>query len=232
MNVLIGIQARSGSTRLPKKAFEMIAGRMMLDRVIEASRVAADMIEKSGHRALVSVLTPFGDPIAMAFSTRVDIVEGPEADVLGRYKIAVEKHNPDAVIRVTGDCPLLPSSLVAYLFGLSFKNGYDYLSNCDERCRTSIDGADVEVISRKMFDHGAAKATEAYDREHVTPYMRRSPFPGARMGLAWNHFDLSGIKLSVDTPEDLENVRRHFETGYSKLQEAQKIYGKGAIHRL
>jgi spore coat polysaccharide biosynthesis protein SpsF (cytidylyltransferase family) len=232
MKVLIGIQARSGSTRLPRKAFELISGRMMLDRVVEACKNAAGFIEKSGHRCSVAVLTPTGDPIVREFSPRVDVVEGPEMDVLGRYAVAVEKYDPEMTIRVTGDCPLIPPALISYMLGLAFKNNYDYLSNCDERFRTSIDGADVEVISRRLFEYCADAAVEAYDREHVTPLIRRAPPVWARLGLAVNHYDLSAIKLSVDTPDDLENVRKHFETAYSKLQGAMKIYGKGAIHRL
>src|SRR5688500_7503846 len=114
MKVMIGIQARSGSTRLPRKAFELISGRTMMDRVIEAARAASRFIEDKGHRCSVVVLTPKGDPIVAEFSPRVDVVEGPEQDVLARYRIAVETYNPDWIIRITGDCPLLPASLVAY----------------------------------------------------------------------------------------------------------------------
>lgn len=231
MRVLIGIQARSGSTRLPRKAFELISGRMMLDRVIESAKAAARFIDKAGHRCSFAVLTPTGDPIVEEFSPRVEIVEGPEMDVLARYAVAVERYNPDSLIRITGDCPLLPASLIAYVHNLATTRGYDYISNCDERFRSSIDGADVEVLSRRLFDFLSEHARVPYDREHVTPFVRRTPPEWARMGFAYNHFDLSGIKLSVDTREDLDAVRKHFETSYAKLQEAQKVYGK-AIHRL
>jgi spore coat polysaccharide biosynthesis protein SpsF len=232
MKILIAIQARSGSTRLPRKAFEMISGRMMLDRVIEACKFAGRSIEKGGHKAAVAVLTPAGDPIVQEFGARVEIVEGPEHDVLERYAVAVERYNPELTVRVTGDCPLIPAPLIAYMTNLAINNGYDYISNCDERFRTSIDGSDCEVISRRLFEHAAEFAVKPYDREHVTPFIRRSPPEWARLALAVNHYDLSNIKLSVDTPEDLEAVRKAFEGSFSKYQEAIKVYGKGAIHRL
>lgn len=233
MKILIGIQARSGSTRLPRKAFELISGRMMLDRVVDACRLAAQTIERRrGYEASVVVVTPTGDPIVQEFRKRVLIEEGPEHDVLSRYKVAVDKHQPDYLVRVTGDCPLIPGPLIAHLAEMApFKN-YDYFSNVDDRIRTAIDGADCEIISRRLFDYAAEHAASPYDREHVTTFIRKSPPEWAKMAVAINHHDLSKIKLSVDTPEDLERVRAAFEDQFRKFQDATKIYGKEAIHRL
>lgn len=231
MLVLIGIQARSGSTRLPRKAFEMISGRTMLDRVVETCKYAAVNIEKRSHKAEVAVLTPSGDPIVDEYRSRVQIVEGSERDVLSRYRVAVDKYAPDYLVRITGDCPLIPGSLIAYMTDVAISRRYDYFSNSDERFRTSIDGSDVEVVSRRLFDYTADVATSDYDREHVTPLMRREPPSWAKLALAYNNFDMSDVKLSVDTQEDLERVRRAFEKSFVKYQEAIKVYGK-AIHRL
>lgn len=232
MKILIGIQARSGSTRLPRKAFEMISGRMMLDRVIEACKTARDYMEKGGHRCEVVVLTPLEDPIIDEFKKRVDILTGPEHDVLARYKVAVDAYEPDLLVRITGDCPLIPPPLITHMVSLAVNNGYDYISNSDERVRTSIDGSDCEVISRRLFDFTAEHARTPYDREHVTPFMRKSPPEWAKPGFAINSFDLSNIKLSVDTQEDLERVRKCFDSQFVKYQEAVKIYGKRNTHRL
>lgn len=231
MRVLIGIQARSGSTRLPRKAFELIAGRTMLDRVIDTCRYSAAQIDKAGHVCDVVVLTPMGDPIVGEFSSRVALVEGPEQDVLTRYKLASDKYTPDYIVRITGDCPLIPGSLITYMTMTAIAKAYDYYSNADERFRTAIDGADCEVISRRTLDYAAATAKTAYDREHVTPFIRRETAVG-RKGLAFNNFDMSDVKLSVDTQEDLDRVRRAYEQSFVKYQEAVKVYGRGAIHRL
>ena len=232
MNVLIGIQARSGSTRLPRKAFELISGKTTLDRVVDTCKHAADMVENFGHKCAVAVLTPTGDPIVEEFQSRIEIIEGPEHDVLSRYMIAVEKHDPDLTVRITGDCPLIPGAFISYMVSIAMKRGYDYFSNSDERFRTAIDGCDCEVISYRAFEYLDQAATEAYDREHVTPHMRRNPPPWAKLGLAFNNFDLSDIKLSIDTAADLNRVRQAYERSFSKYQDAVKIYGKGAIHRL
>jgi spore coat polysaccharide biosynthesis protein SpsF len=106
--VLIGIQARSGSTRLPKKAFEMIGHSRMLDHVIDSCKKASqyiDSIVRFGVVSEVVVVTPVGDPIVNSFSSRCRIIEGSEADVLSRYAGAVHVFDPDYIVRITGDCP-------------------------------------------------------------------------------------------------------------------------------
>jgi spore coat polysaccharide biosynthesis protein SpsF len=160
-------------------------------------------------------------------------VEGPLADVLGRYKIAVDRYNPDYVVRITGDCPLIVPNTIYRIMAMTTQFNYDYVSNVDERFRTSIDGHDTEVMSRRMFEHVAECATQASDREHVTTYIRRNPPIWAKLGLVMEAYDQSQQpKLSVDTQEDLERVRKAFQDGFTKYQEAMRVYGQGKVHRL
>lgn len=230
---LIGIQARSGSTRLPNKAFELISGKTVLDMVLDSCIKAADYLYKNTHmRAKVVILTPSNDPIAKRYRSRCEIIEGSEFDVLSRYMDAVEAYNPEAVCRITGDCPLVPSFVISKLITLRHQNLYDYISNTDPRFRTSLDGADCEVMSAKILEYAARNAKEPYDREHVTPFIRNSPPPWAKMGCVVNHFDHSDLKLSVDTKEDLERVRNAFGSANEKYLQAVGTFGRGAVHKI
>ncbi len=233
--ILIGIQARSGSSRLPRKAFELISGKMMLDRVIDQCKKAAPRINNSNGQALrakIVVLTPFGDPIVKEFKSRCEVIEGPEHDVLARYVLAAEKYNPAWVMRVTGDCPMLPPPIISKLASMAFLNGYDYVSNVDERFRTALDGADCEVISSRLLAEVGELAVAPYDREHVTPLIRRCPPAWAKLGCVVNDFDHSDMKLSVDTPEDLERVRMAFDSANEKHRKAVLTFGSTQVHRL
>jgi spore coat polysaccharide biosynthesis protein SpsF (cytidylyltransferase family) len=234
MKVLIGIQARSGSTRLPNKAHALICGYPLLMRVIESCKISAKKIkEKSGAEVHVAVLTPYHDPIAFEYRKHVDIVEGPEQDVLARYMIAAEKYDADLIVRITGDCPLIPSNTIIGIGLLAVHKNYDYISNVDEQFRTSIDGTDTEVISSRLLRYAAENATNDEDREHVTTFIRRCPPEWAQNATVIGHFDLSGHqKLSVDTVEDLEAVRKAFDSTMNKFQGATRVYGKGRVHRL
>ncbi len=231
--VLIGIQARSGSSRLPRKAFELIGGKMMLDHVIESCRKAADYVAKREKIATrVVVLTPEGDPIAKAFSGRCDIVHGPSHDVLARYLVALDRFSPDVMIRITGDCPLIPSYVISRVIALAVQNDYDYIGNGDERFRTSIDGTDCEAISARLLAEAAQQATDPYDREHVTSWIRKSPPEWAKIGAVLNYFDHSDLKLSVDTPDDLARVRVAYDLAADKYHQAIRCFGQRQVHIL
>ena len=232
-SILIGIQARSGSTRLPRKAFETIGGKWMLDHVIDACKKSAGFLSRdSGIKTRVVVLTPAGDPIATAFKSRCDIIEGPEQDVLARYLLALEEHEPDLMVRITGDCPLIPSFVISRVISLALKHAYDYIGNGDDRFRTSLDGVDCEVISNKLLVEVGRLAVSKEDREHVTTLIRRDTPPWARIGHVMNHFDHSEQKLSVDTPEDLERVRKVYDSGEDKYRLAIRTLGQSQVHLL
>lgn len=231
--VMIGIQARSTSERLPGKATEIICGVTILDRVIDSCLAAsAKIAEKAKCQTTVAVLTPIGDIIADQFKERVSIVEGSEFDVLDRYTKAIDQLSPSHIVRITGDCPLIPSSTIISLTLLAINYSYDYISNVDERFRTSIDGVDCEVISARLMRYAAEVARDASDKEHVTTIIRRRPPPWAKMAAAVNHFDQSHIKYSIDTKEDLEVVRCAFENAFTKYQAALRTYGRGRVHRI
>lgn len=231
--VLIAVQARSSSLRLPRKAFELIAGKTMLDRVLGSCRSAARYLnERPNVQCSVAILTPDGDPVAVEFRNRCEVIEGPLNDVLKRYAIAAQKTNADVIVRVTGDCPMIPNFIISKLVTLALTNSYDYVSNVDERFRTTLDGSDCEVISRRLLDDVDKRAVLPEDREHVTPLIRRHPPDWAKMGFVCNYFDLSDIKLSVDTLEDLERVRLAYESANEKYQKACLTFGQMAVHRI
>src|SRR5205085_5191112 len=76
------IQARVGSTRLPRKVFAEIAGRPMLWHVVNRVRKA-----RCVDRTVVATSKETGDDAIAAFCDRfeVDCYRGSETDVLDRY---------------------------------------------------------------------------------------------------------------------------------------------------
>jgi spore coat polysaccharide biosynthesis protein SpsF (cytidylyltransferase family) len=237
VRLLIGIQARSTSNRLPRKHHEQIGTKRLLDHVIDACVVAREYITHKLHphdSVQVAVLTPYGDVIAKDFERNsVPVFQGPEDDVLLRYKMAADRFDSSCLVRITGDCPLLPSFVISKIAIHGVKQKFDYLSNVDPICRTSQDGLDCEFMSREALEFMHSKAREPYDREHVTPMMRTSPPAWAKRGAVINHFDFSmQPKMSVDTLEDLEFVREVFDGVKRKIELAQQHYPKHLIMRL
>lgn len=233
--VLIGIQARSTSTRLPDKCCQPLGSKRLLDHVVDACQSAARysnrFTKRTGVTIEVALLIPMGDPIKKAFGDQCAVIEGPLTDVLARYAIAQEARKADYVCRITGDCPLIPPFIISKHITLATSLGYDYISNVDERCRVALDGIDCEVMSSRLLDWLDEHAESVEDREHVTLMARRSPPPWASRAFTAGFFDQSHLKLSVDTRDDLDAVRRAQLLVTKKIQLAEKLYGRERIHR-
>lgn len=231
--VLIGIQARSTSERLPRKAHLKILGKPILQHVIDRAKDAASYLNRyssgNGFNTDVSLLIPLGDEIKGAFKGHCPIIEGDEKDVLSRYVALQASTECDYIVRITGDCPMIPAFLIQKIIKIGMINGHDYVSNVgddQETNRTSMDGYDCEFLSSRMLKHLDDHATSAEDREHVTALARREMPDWANYGHVMGQADLSGIKLSVDTLEDYERVTAFMELLKAKAVQSVRKYGK------
>lgn len=234
-SVVIAIQARSGSSRFPRKAFELIDGKPVLRHVIDAADRCAFYMNRHTFRSKIqvsyAVLCPYKDEIKHTFNSRAMVIEGPEDDVLLRYRIAMERLKADYVVRITGDCPLIPPYLITKHIKVAVANGYDYCSNVDENCRTAIDGHDVEVMSRRALEWADENAKDPAQREHVTLALRQGGLPeDFKIGHVLGHLDQSHIKLSIDTPDDLERVRVEYERAKRMHANAEQMNGRNNAH--
>lgn len=224
INVLVCIQARSTSKRLPGKSLEMIDDMVMVDHVLDAAKKAAFLFNRqrmtNGSGASACLLVPSGDPLVEAMAGNV-IFQGSEDDVLSRFETAVSKLSPDYVVRLTADCPLITETIIYRHIHCAVEDGLDYVSNTVPGMSTFIDGHDVEVISTKLMRWLFRTVTTSHDKEHVTTLIKSSPPGWAKLGTIIGRIDLSHIKLSVDTKEELEFVRRNKESVNQKLKLAK-----------
>lgn len=197
MKVLAIIQARSGSTRLPGKVSLPLAGKPLIQRVIEAVKAAklvTDLVlavPSRDHEALA--------PLAKALGCR--IFAGPEEDVLQRFALAAALVEADTIVRATGDNPFVCPEHIDSILQHHFRQEAD-LSHW-----LGIPlGSGVEVIRRKVLLEAAASASLPYEREHVTPwiYANRDRFRVEEPDLALD----PGIRLTVDTRQDYERALR------------------------
>ena len=190
------------STRLPGKVIADIAGRpalaLELERLARAREVDEIAVATSDEAT--------DDPVvALAETVGVRVVRGPLADVLERYRLAGEALGADAIVRVTGDCPLIDPAVVDAVVECWRGGAADYVANVIAP-RTYPVGMDTEVVSWPALRAAAAEATEHYDREHVTPFLRDRPdrFPAERLDLAPA---LGDLRLTLDTSDDLALLR-------------------------
>jgi spore coat polysaccharide biosynthesis protein SpsF len=190
------------STRLPGKVLMEIAGRPALELQLERLGAARQLDEV----AIATSSDASDDPVAeLAGKLGVRVVRGPLHDVLARYEQAAEDLAPDAVVRVTGDCPLIDPAVVDLVVERWRTTSAAYATNREEP-RTYPVGMDTEVVARDVLATAAREATDPYDREHVTPFVITRPerFPAESLVLAP---PLGHLRLTLDTPADLEQLR-------------------------
>jgi spore coat polysaccharide biosynthesis protein SpsF len=202
-DVAVVIQARMSSSRFPGKVLASLGPGTSLE--LMARRLAG--IEEAAPIVIATSVESDDDPIAAAAaSLGLGVSRGPLADVLERYRLAAVELGCDAVVRLTADCPLVDPRVVDSVIRIwRDDERLDYAWNTREP-RTFPDGLDVEVVSRSALDQAAAETADPYDREHVTPFVRDRPdrFPQRALRL---EPPARGVKLSLDTPEDLATIR-------------------------
>ena len=210
--VVIIVQARMGSSRLPGKVLKCIDSRPMLSYQLERLRRAT----RADGIVVATTDSPIDDAI-VKFSDQegVESFRGSEIDVLSRFYGAATKVGADCVVRVTADCPLIEPDLVDLAIGKYSDSGirYDYVSNMLEP--TWPYGMAVEVFSIKALTEAHAEATASPEREHVTPFIYWRP-QRYRLGSLAMTPNLSHHRWTVDTGEDFELICRIVRSLYSR----------------
>jgi len=203
------LQARMSSSRLPGKVMKTLVGKPMIERQIERLRRCATLT-----RLIVATSEDASDDALAAFLGEIGLAtfRGPLADVLGRYVGAIETLGvTGTVVRLTADCPLADPSVIDDCVRLHAESGAEYASNSLRR--TYPRGLDVEVFGADQLLTAGREAVDPYDREHVTPFLYRNPDRFSCVQLVQAR-DESGLRWTVDTPEDFAFVERVYAALY------------------
>lgn len=199
-------QARTTSTRLPRKVLIEVAGKTLLEHHL-------DRLTTTGLPVFVATTTNPGDDeiAALAVGRDLTVHRGSENDVLSRFHECAQENGLDVVVRVTSDCPLIDGDLIASAVAefVDTADPHLYLSNA--LLRTYPRGFDFEVFSATALSDAHVNAREAPQREHVTPYLYANRNGRMRLrNIAWPE-DKSGYRVTIDTPADLTLIRELIE---------------------
>lgn len=202
-------QVRMGSSRLPGKVLLPAAGRPLLDYHVARLR-------QSGLPVLLATTTEPADDVLAAYADahHLPCHRGSETDVLARYYETAQRFGLDAIVRVTSDCPLVDGPLIGAAVAryLAEDNPLVYRSNAI--VRTFPRGLDFEIFSMELLAEAHAHATEPYEREHVTPYLKTHPATAGRLlyqDEVWAGGDFSRFRITLDTAEDYAVLRALIE---------------------
>jgi glutamate-1-semialdehyde 2,1-aminomutase/spore coat polysaccharide biosynthesis protein SpsF len=178
-----------------------LAGEPVLGRLLSQLKGASSLDEV----VIATSVDPADDVIAsFAEARRVRVVRGAEQDVLSRYVMAAEAAGAGVVVRLTADCPLHSPDTVDEVVRAFLESDAEYA--CNTNPYTRPDGQDVEVFSRDLLGRADAAAESGPDREHVTPWMRRSAHI-SRLDVLHRPPHQPSLRWSVDYLDDLDFAR-------------------------
>lgn len=202
------IQGRMGSSRLPGKVLKDIAGKSMLAHVVErtarAQSVDAVMVATTDEAS--------DDPIAQAcVGLRIACYRGSQYDVLDRFYQAALQAKADVIVRITADCPLIDPQVIDLTVAAFYDQQADFAANRlpPPFKRTYPIGLDTEVCSFAALQRAWREASAQHEREHVMPYLYEED-GRFKVALINAPEDYGHLRWTVDTPEDLEELRAIF----------------------
>jgi spore coat polysaccharide biosynthesis protein SpsF len=211
--VVVIIQARMGSTRLPGKVLKDISGKPMLWHVI-------DRVMKSKKTDLIVVATSTNDEehpiLELSKDIGVEVFCGNERDVLDRYYKASVKFRADIIVRVTSDCPIVDPDIIDMFveYYLNNRSNYDYLGVGKHSLYPN--GVGCEVFSFEALKRAWSESKWLSEREHVTPYIWKND-KIFKIGRPLKpKKDLSKLRWTVDEKRDLKFVREIYKELYNE----------------
>ena len=230
------IQARTGSSRFPRKIYEDLNGKNTLYRVLDGVRKA-----ESPHRIILAMpeydraefeTMLLNKEFEGATDDRFRTYFGNSDNLVDRYLKAARQEGIDLIVRVTADCPMIQGNIIDEMLFEYSKNGYNGLMSNNPLVSPVPfpDGIDVEIFKYEMICETAQLTTNESFLEHVTPFMYRRGteynlygFENRRPNtMISNKFD----DFSFDTEEDyrlLMQLTKHYDENGEDLNTAIKL---------
>ncbi|HNW93446.1 MAG TPA: glycosyltransferase family protein [bacterium] len=199
MTAVALVQVRTGSTRLPGKALRPLAGVPLTVHVI-------NRIKAAGCFARIVLAFPDQEEDAVFYGLArehgIAAWAGSRDDVLARFAGALAAFPGEPVVRFCGDNPLLATELAPQVIAAHTAAGADWTA------MTGLPlGCGFEVISAAALQRAHREATQAHQREHVTPYLREHPEQFKLLQPAAPRC-YPAVRLTVDTADDLALLER------------------------
>jgi spore coat polysaccharide biosynthesis protein SpsF len=210
MSTGIIIQARTGSTRLPRKMIlPFYNGTGILGTILTRLKEANLEIP-----IILATTTNPNDDIIEEIANKHDInvSRGSENNVLSRFIYSAEKNSIQKIIRICADNPFLDLAALKHQIK-SFKN-----SETDYWCYSKSDrtptikthyGFWTEGVTLEALKKVSSLTSQKLFQEHVTNYIYSNP---ERFNLHFENISQSveketNIRLTIDTFQDFETTK-------------------------
>jgi spore coat polysaccharide biosynthesis protein SpsF len=220
--VIALLQARTDSTRLPKKVLKNILDKpMIIHQLLRTSK--SKLIDKL--ILLTSDENSDDELYKVIIDNNFSIFRGDKNNVLKRFYDSVSDlklNDNDLIVRLTGDCPLHDANIIDESIVAFIKGKCDYLANCIKPIYP--DGLDVEIFTYNSLKVAYNNATLKSELEHVTPYIRNNKkliIKDLNKKPIYNNW-----RLTVDEENDfllISKIYDYFNTTYFSFEDTVKF---------
>lgn len=211
-NIIGIIQARLGSTRLPKKVFREVKGKALLQHMVER-------LSKSAYLDKVVIATtdnPIDNAIELFAKARgYPCFRGSESDVLDRFYKCATYFKADVIARFCSDCPIIDPCYVDVIIDAFLANEKKASIVCNKMPFTFPDGFDTEVCSMSTLERIWKNAKTVKDREHVLTYAYSHPelFPVKNVEFKGKEL-FHTHRFTLDYEEDFQCIKEVIDNLY------------------
>jgi spore coat polysaccharide biosynthesis protein SpsF len=205
VSVWVVVSARMASSRCPGKAMAPLAGRPLLEVLLERMKGLAGV----DGVVLATSVNAENDPLlAVARESGVEAFRGDEDDVLRRHLDCARAVGAEHVVRVTGDNPLTDTETLESLVALHLREGADYTYVPGDAL---LMGILSEVVSLSALARSWERGEARHRSELVTLYIKEHPGEFAiATGALPDGLYRPEYRLTVDEPEDVRLVQEVF----------------------
>jgi spore coat polysaccharide biosynthesis protein SpsF len=219
--VVLIIQARMSSTRLPGKSMMPLADKPLVYRMVERLKNCKKIYE--------IVIATSDQPedqvlVELAKELQVSYFQGNLLDVRDRYLKAAEKFQADFIIRIPADNPMPDSNEIDKLIEFHLEhNPTGFSSNLAQVNNSGyLDGIGAEIFSTKLLQESLARSSSETVKEHVHrnffDYSAQTPVDSSWCPIASPKAPAElrrpDIILDVNTMDDYTKIKRIYDHLY------------------
>jgi spore coat polysaccharide biosynthesis protein SpsF len=205
--IVLTIEARMTSSRLPGKVLLPVDGKPILAHMVERLKLVPSVDE-----IVLATTVNKTDDVLIEFAKPhgISVFRGSEDDVMSRIVEAATSAKADIVVETTGDCPVIDPQVIEQIIQLFLNNACDYASNVEVRSYPI--GMDTQVFRAETLRKSLSMTTHPLDREHVTRHIRMNPQMFRQLHLVsppdsrWPE-----LGLTLDEPKDYELLKSVIE---------------------
>lgn len=191
------IQARIGSSRLPGKVLmnlPMNSNKTVLEHILKR-------VPKEIQTIIATSINSIDDSIAEKY---YNTFRGSENDVLSRFYECATQYNFDHIIRLTGDNPIVDSTILEDVLNKHIDLEMDY-----SKTEGLPLGTNFEIISFNALKESFYKAKSNFEREHVTVYVRENSISNFKTQII-EFKNFTPLRLTIDYPSDFALINLLF----------------------